>query len=441
MAALSVLALSCNKDAGKVHTPEDSKEILEDTAVDVVESINPQDFTPALNTLSKVSAAVDNADDSEISIWADDILEQIIGAIEQTSSEEKDGVVVSTYEYKVIYSIAPFTGRFTLDTETGTWSREDANDLSFIIPTDEGDVDINLTISDKASIVKLRAYDNYESEWTEEYEGKDENGKPVYTTIEHRDITNGFVHVSVPESLNVTVFLGNDEICGFGLGASLNTPDYFITNDLTNLDAILAATGSFTQGVWVGDYSFEITKLGVDGEEAFFAASYTKKHATIVSTKFSVKGYHINLESGAAGAESIDVDIDLMGKVQMRGSVEFDALMSNPDMFELASEMQDPQLAQCQKTCDFLNSHIDVALYFGNDVKQAELVFYPIAFRDDFSGVSYYEVVPMIDFAKGNGSEGGRFAFDEYFNEEDFDDVIEAWNELLTSLAEVMPAA
>lgn len=441
MAALSVLALSCNKDAGKVHTPEDSKEILEDTAVDVVESINPQDFTPALNTLSKVSAAVDNADDSEISIWADDILEQIIGAIEQTSSEEKDGVVVSTYEYKVIYSIAPFTGRFTLDTETGTWSREDANDLSFIIPTDEGDVDINLTISEKASIVKLRAYDNYESEWTEEYEGKDENDKPVYTTIEHRDITNGYVHVSVPESLNVTVFLGNDEICGFGLGASLNTPDYFITNDLTNLDAILAATGSFTQGVWVGDYSFEITKLGVDGEEAFFAASYTKKHATIVSTKFSVKGYHINLESGAAGAESIDVDIDLMGKVQLRGSVEFDALMSNPDLLVAASEMQDPQLAQCQKTCDFLNSHIDVALYFGNSVKQAELVFYPIAFRDDFSGVSYYEVVPMIDFAKGNGSEGGKFAFDEYFNEEDFDDVIEAWNELLTSLAEVMPAA
>lgn len=441
MAALSVLALSCNKDAGKVHTPEDSKEILEDTAVDVVESINPQDFTPALNTLSKVSAAVDNADDSEISIWADDILEQIIGAIEQTSSEEKDGVVVSTYEYKVIYSIAPFTGRFTLDTETGTWSREDANDLSFIIPTDEGDVDINLTISEKASIVKLRAYNNYESEWTEEYEGKDENDKPVYTTIEHRDITNGFVHVSVPESLNVTVFLGNDEICGLGLGASLNTPDYFITNDLTNLDAILAATGSFTQGVWVGDYSFEITKLGVDGEEAFFAASYTKKHATIISTKFSVKGYHINLESGAAGAESIDVDIDLMGKVQMRGSVEFDALMSNPDLLVAASEVQDPQLAQCQKTCDFLNSHIDVALYFGNDVKQAELVFYPIAFRDDFSGVSYYEVVPMIDFAKGNGSEGGKFAFDEYFNEEDFDDVIEAWNELLTSLAEVMPTA
>lgn len=441
MAALSVLALSCNKDAGKVHTPEDSKEILEDTAVDVVESINPQDFTPALNTLSKVSAAVDNADDSEISVWADDILEQIIGAIEQTSSEEKDGVVVSTYEYKVIYSIAPFTGRFTLDTETGTWSREDANDLSFIIPTDEGDVDINLTISDKASIVKLRAYDNYESEWTEEYEGKDENDKPVYTTIEHRDITNGYVHVSVPESLNVTVFLNNDEICGFGLGASLNTPDYFITNDLTNLDAILAATGSFTQGVWVGDYSFEITKLGVDGEEAFFAASYTKKHSTIVSTKFSIKGYHINLESGAAGAESIDVDIDLMGKVQMRGSVEFDALMSNPDLLVAASEMLDPQLAQCQKTCDFLNSHIDVALYFGNNVKQAELVFYPIAFRDDFSGVSYYEVVPMIDFAKGNGSEGGRFAFDEYFNEEDFDDVIEAWNELLTSLAEVMPAA
>lgn len=441
MAALSVLALSCNKDAGKVHTPEDSKEILEDTAVDVVESINPQDFTPALNTLSKVSAAVDNADDSEISVWADDILEQIIGAIEQTSSEEKDGVVVSTYEYKVIYSIAPFTGRFTLDTETGTWSREDANDLSFIIPTDEGDVDINLTISDKASIVKLRAYDNYESEWTEEYEGKDENDKPVYTTIEHRDITNGFVHVSVPESLNVTVSLNNDEICGFGLGASLNTPDYFITNDLTNLDAILAATGSFTQGVWVGDYSFEITKLGVDGEEAFFAASYTKKHSTIVSTKFSIKGYHINLESGAAGAESIDVDIDLMGKVQMRGSVEFDALMSNPDLLVAASEMLDPQLAQCQKTCDFLNSHIDVALYFGNNVKQAELVFYPIAFRDDFSGVSYYEVVPMIDFAKGNGSEGGRFAFDEYFNKEDFDDVIEAWNELLTSLAEVMPAA
>lgn len=441
MAALSVLALSCNKDAGKVHTPEDSKEILEDTAVDVVESINPQDFTPALNTLSKVSAAVENADDSEISLWANDILEQIIEAIEQTSSEEKDGVVVSTYEHKVIYSIAPFTGRFTLDTETGTWIREDANDLSFIIPTDEGDVDINLTISEKASIVKLRAYDNYESEWTEEYEGKDENDKPVYTTIEHRDITNGFVHVSVPESLNVTVSLNNDEICGFGLGASLNTPDYFITNDLTNLDAILAATGSFTQGVWVGDYSFEITKLGVDGEEAFFAASYTKKHATIISTKFSVEGYHIDLESGAAGAESINMDIDLMGKVQLRGSVEFDALMSNPDLLVAASEMLDPQLAQCQKTCDFLNSHIDIALYFGNDVKQAELVFYPIVFKDDFSGVSYYEVVPMIDFAKGNGSEGGRFAFDEYFNGEDFDDVIEAWNDLLTSLAEVMPAA
>lgn len=441
MAALSVLALSCNKDAGKVHTPEDSKEILEDTAVDVVESINPQDFIPALNTLSKASAAVENADDSEVSLWANDVLEQILGAIEQTSSEEKDGVVVSTYEYKVIYSIAPFTGTFTLDPETGTWSREDANDLTFIIPTDEGNVDINLTISEKASIVKLLAYDNYESEWTEEYEGKDENDKPVYTTIEHRDISNGFVHISVPESLNVTVFLNNDEICGLGLGASLNTPDYFITNDEPDLDAILTATGSFTQGVWVGDYRFEITKLGVDGEEAFFAASYTKKHATIISTKFSIEGYHINLESGAAGAKCINMDVDLMGKVQLRGSVEFDALMSNPDLLELASVMQDPQLAQCQKTCDFLNSHIDIALYFGNDGKQAELVFYPIAFKDDFSGVAYYEIVPMIDFAKGNGSEGGRFAFDEYFNGEDFDDVIEAWNALLTSLAEVMPTA
>lgn len=441
MAALSVLALSCNKDAGKVHTPEDSKEILEDTAVDVVESINPEDFTPTLNTLSKVSAAVENADDSEISIWANDVLEQILEAIEQTSSEEKDGVVVSTYEYKVIYSIAPFTGRFTLDPASGTWSREDANDLTFIIPTDEGNVDINLTISEKASIVKLLAFNNYETEWESEYEGKDENGKPVYTTVTHRDISNGYVHVSVPESLNVTVFLNNDEICGFGLGASINTPSHIINNDEPDFEAILSATGSFTQGIRVGDYSFEITKLGVDGNEAFFAAAYTKKHASIVSTRFSIEGYHVNLSNGAAGAEKINADIDLMGKVKLRGSIEFDALMSNPDLFGLTSEIPDLLLAQCQKTCDFLNSHIDIALYFDNNVKQAELVFYPIAFKDDFSGVSYYEVAPMIDFAKGNGSEGGRFAFDEYFNGENFDDVIEAWNRLLTSLAEVMPAA
>lgn len=441
MTALSVLALSCNKDAGKVHTPEDSKEILEDTAVDVMGSINPQDFTPALNTLSKASAAVENADESEISLWANDVLKQILEAIEQTSSEEKDGVVVSTYQYKVIYSIAPFTGTFTLNPETGTWSREDANDLTFIVPTDEGSVDINLTISEKASTVKLLAYDNYESEWEEEYEGKDEDGKPAYTTVKHRDITNGYIHVSIPESLNVTVLLNNEEICGFGLGASLNTPSHFITNDEPDLEAILSATGSFTQGIWVGDYSFEITKLGVDGEEAFFAASYTKKHATIVSTKFSIEGYHIDLTNGSAGAEKINADIDLMGKIQLRGSIGFDDLMSNPDLLGIASEMPDLQLDQCQKTCDFLNSHIDIALYFGNDVKQASLVFYPIAFKDDFSGVSYYEVVPMIDFAKGNGSEGGRFAFNEYFNGDDFSDVIEAWNKLLTSLAEVMPAS
>lgn len=428
---LVAMALSCSessKEDTTVYTPEDSKQILEDTSLEVVKSVDADDFSKTFKALDELSCKVDSSNTDSLEGWVADLLDQMTGITE--SIDTLSSGIVHHIDYSSLYRLAPFTGRFTLGSDL-KWTRTDENYLTFVVPTASGIVTANLTISEKVSTVRVAAWEDYlQNEWSEDYEGKDTEGNPVYTQVAHREIVNGYANVDVPETVNLTFLLDEEEICVLGLSASLHTPAALFYNDELDINAALSATGSITQGIRIGEYSFDITKFSVDGDNLVLSAAYTKGKTRVVSAEVGINSYHVDASSGTAGAKTVTLSSDLLGKVQFSGTVDFDELAVLED-----TEVSDE--AAMRELCDKINSHIDIGLYFGSKTKQAALAFTVVSYEDE-NGASC-ELIPVIDFTRGDGGEGGIFALDEYFNEQDFSKVITAWENLLESFSKILP--
>ena len=111
-----------------------------------------------------------------------------------------------------------------------------------------------------------------------------------------------------------------------------------------------------------------------------------------------------------------DIYVDILGRLQLRGhGSDIQSIYENIQNFFEAETAQ-----QAERVVDNINNYVDLGLYYdGSQTRQADLVF-------DYYPTDYgFGLDLLIQF-----SDGSKYAFFEYFNEDSFSGTInslESW--------------
>ena len=82
---------------------------------------------------------------------------------------------------------------------------------------------------------------------------------------------------------------------------------------------------------------------------------------------------------------------------------------------------------QCERAAERATELVDLNLYYDcTPTVQARIEFDPIAEYDDIYGEELYWIEPVIVF-----EDGSRYAFDKFFRERDFRDLIQNFEDFI----------
>lgn len=307
-----------------------------------------------------------------------------------------DGVEYSEITYEVLVRLSDLQGMLTL----GEYSAEcsDYDGLKVLFSLNGNDYEATLEFSGK----KTTAYYTYEDEYDDGY---------------YNEKYSHSVEVEVPEKIHLTITENGKTFAevtveltvSFSKSGVNPTRDCFFVKTTIKID----------------EHELILSKTGYDAATGKAMAGFTikKNSETIISASLSgevkmdvVTDEYDDVYAEVTVAKNAKVDIDLLGQVQIKGSCN--NILTLVDYIDNFYEADNKSTAE--RALKNINNQLDLGMYYdGSSTKQADVVI-DYYLEDDYYGDEWYEMEPIIEFL-----DGSRYAFYEFFNEEDFEDTID----------------
>lgn len=424
-AAIALLmAVSCGKkdpDIDPNHpsepcTPEESKEIVEDAIVKFTDAIDSKDIEKLNDYASTVSETISNSNTENLEEWIADALEKIEKYSEYYATKAN---VYEVYDFEATYSLSTISGHFEL--VGNEWKCTKADDLLLKFKDEKGkECEISLVGSGKSSTIMIEDCfdsDEYDQDWDGDGIISDWEKGGYYN--ENGDYVKGYrdkmkVSVTVPENIKLTAKYGSEKYVDVQLKTSFNVNGALnIDNYEINVPAVNSAVASISGDFNLLDYSLNLSEFSKNSGKGAFSATLKKGKEFLASAKMNIEGFNVqdNVDNDVE-INKMTVDFDVLGDVQLKGSISSAA-------FE--SESYDPHdEAQVREIADKISKAMDLGIYFGSSTKQASIKVAP------YCDEGYWDYEPVLVF-----DDGTSYSFEDYFNENDFSELIDKWEELL----------
>lgn len=403
----------------------EQKEYLEDVGIEFVRKIKANDFRHYKDLAEYLDETYSDYDTDDINEWASDTWEALRGSSIGTSTErESEDYGGNTYTYvyhytdfKAVILASNFTGRW--EARDGKWNRTDAADLSFVCKNQNGQECV-LRLTTSGTVTRVHLYD--ETEWTDyEYEGGVSN--------EYYDRTQ--YTIGVPQNITLTLTEGGTTLLSNVISINLSG----ISNeefDLSRSAFTASCTTTLNNGYTIKTDNLAYTSSSVTAQFTFIKNGETLLTSTTscglknIPSVTLTKLYDMDDDElddlfrntdGSVNAFSIDV----LGKVQLKGSLT--GIRQLVDDFEAADDDEENE-SRFKQDVNNINSHIRAEIFYnGGATKQGEFVFLP--FEDKWGSYSEWYMEPGIRFP-----DGSSYTLDKFFNEDDFKDLIDAFENL-----------
>lgn len=381
---------------GPVITPEDSKQKLETTAKELLGYVKADNFKEMSDLAKYIRDTYKDYDDDALEDWYDDCLDAITTLVNTTSSGNW-----TFREYKRIYRASAFTGHF--EAANGKWNYTAASDLQFIVEDQSGQrCVLKLVTSTKTVPVYV----------------DDETRRDNYSYVEN----HYNYYVDVPENIEVTATQGAKRLAYVKVTTSL-TMSGENPNPVSDKYSV-TVSAELNNG-----YKVNVSRAFYNGGgDAALDLTVAKDAKTLVSAKLSGKSSLVS-QKGEYDIQSGSVDnlqVDVLGKVQVKGTCK--DLKGLRDNIDGADDSQYDESA-FKRYVNNINSLVDLGLYFDNTTtKQATLnlePFYKERYYYNETTLKWY-YRPIMAFA-----DGTSYGVDEYFDEENFGDVVRQFEQLL----------
>ncbi|MBQ6188580.1 MAG: hypothetical protein IJK45_00200 [Bacteroidaceae bacterium] len=426
--------------ANEVWAPAKQKQYLEDVGMEVNQVFNVEDFRHYIELANYVGSHYgDDYDWDAVEDWGDGILDglmsELIRTDKKTENDEWTGGDGKIYRnvYNEFYDVyrstilaSNFRGHWTA--RNGKWTRTDADDLQFIFANKSGQQCVlSLATSGKVTKVHMFHYDewkNYESEGNDDWTN--------YVSNEYYDRTE--YTLGVPEKIEVKLTEGDRMLVHQVMTTDLGS----ITNeefDLSRSTLTFNSTTTFDNG-----YVITAENVKYAPSSASLKTTITKNQALLLTATLScglsnVPARTLNdwydldddeledifAKSNATAAFSLNV----LGKVQLKGTIS--DLHKLVDYIDEAND-NDENEQTFKNALKKANGCLEAVIYYnGGTAKQATMGLEAIPDRwTDWEGHTYTEwyAEPTLYFP-----DGSSYSFEEYFNEDDFKDLIDAVEE------------
>lgn len=388
MSLVACEGLSSN-DGNKELNPDDQKAKLENVADQLMAEFPASEYEELMSTMADLFGYCDSFDRADYDL--SDIEEVFEERYDRMFSEEFVSETVTSYTFLLLLSEC--RGHITFGPDGATY--KDSKNTVVEVTDDKG-VLWTATIEPSGTIreVYLGEFTDYWYDYHYDYETGD-YVETEYT--EYYDVT-----VEVPEKLTAKIQKNKKDFASVVLNFDFKVSEGGV--DIEN-DRVSVSSTIYFEGMEI-----KVNKAAYNAATGDVEGSFVFKNdgKLILSEKISGNG-KVYIESERWTAKKINVELDIMGLMQIKGSC--------PDANSIynITENSDPDsMEEWDATVEKINKLFDLSVYFdGGDVKQAQLILEPRVYSDDWD--TWYDVEVAIEF-----NDGSRYLLEEYFNEDNF---------------------
>ena len=303
--------------------------------------------------------------------------------------------------YESIYKLSAFKGKWVANDKTQCWEKSNANNLSLHVKDQNGNP-CEITLTTSGNTKKVHCFDSQD----EYYNG------------EYGDINK--IYVEVPEKVTIVVKQNGAELAKAIINTDLSSMsgvDYNLETDKYSASATLYFNG-YTVGIENLHYQ--------NKKESGFSFSFKHGNKTIVSAKASatpelyISNFDEEWEEEDINSKNNLVTVNILGKLELKGSCN--------NLLELVKVID----SEWDETIDGkINRHFKINVHFyGESEPTAKIEFEceEDAYYDYWEGkyIYDYDLIPVIEF-----QDYSRHSLEDFFNEEDFKNTINAFESLL----------
>lgn len=364
---------------------DEQKNILEQTARELIAEINASDFQAITDITDYVNYNMSSSRQTEA---LDNWLE---AAMKLTNGDNSNGVI------KAVYLASNFTGAFSFNGKQWEQTRKGGNNLQFTFP-DKNGTSCVLLIETSGNTYRIHhgSFDNYEYDWR------------TYTETRYENT------IGVPENVSAKLTQGSKTLASVTVHTVINSStDINLARDVAEV----------TINASVSNYTITIDKAIYRGGSTASANVVLQKGSkTLISATVSAD-IKLNSEGEVSSFGKAQVYADALGKVQLNGQI------SDYDRFTSYTQMADKDWANetnFKKDVDNINSLLNVGLYFnGSNTRMSYLQYYP--FKYSYYGEEEWYAVPVIYFRDGSAYS----TIESFFDERTYSTVITRFNNLV----------
>ena len=379
-------------------TVSQQKERLESTALELMGKVNTNDFQSIADLFEQVT---DNGDPGDVlSDWF------------ETCADACKLTVLGNGTERYLYTASNFYGQFTYS--NGRWKQtgKESGNLTFNFNNQNGTpCQLKVTATAKGATLHHNSFDSWESDYNGQWYN-DEHFKE-----------NSFV---VPDKVTVTLSQGGTKLATATVNTKLtlsNGPEVDLGKDKAYVTAELM----------VNDYKIVVEKAqynmaGGSNNTATASAKLYKGSELLVTASASAAG--TVREEDDPIVKSVSVSCDVLGKVQVRGTVNNVNQIS--DYLDDISEKYYNNEEATKNAIRKINELTDLGLYFdGRQDKSAEVKYQ--ARYDDYGYNGYWSEEQVVVFPDGSAYQ----SFEEYFDEYTYDSVIRKFEDICEQFAKM----
>lgn len=321
--------------------------------------------------------------------------------------------------YENIYKLSAFKGKFVA--ENGRWEKHDSNNLSAHVNDQNGNpCEIALTTSGRTKKVYCTTFEEGDWYYDEYY---DEDSESWQSNSDYEVTSEERVWVEVPENITIVLKQNGSKLAEVVIKtdlSSMQTENFNLSKDKYSVSA----------SVYFNGYSFIVENISyANNNETKITTYFKKSDKTLLSANlaftpqiaetdenidFEDDEFYESLES----ANNI-MSINILGKLELQGSCS-----SAKKLVEILDGEWDEHIDSK------INKQLKINVFFyGAKEPTAKIEFESFEDEEYYDGETYYtdyDLEPIIEF-----KDFSRHSLEEFFNEEDFQKTIDAFESLL----------
>ena len=395
---------------------DESKEELEKIAKELMDEFKASDFEGILDLAEYIAQeCVEYEVDEEM---LDDLLESFVNKDYKGEEEDEYGYQIDIYE--VVYKLSNVKGKFVANEKTKRLEKEDADNFSLHITDQNGNpCEVALTTSGKTKTVYCwNDYHYISSGW-------DENDNYYYEEELEK------IYVEVPETATLVMKQNGNKLLEFVINTDLSSmagSEFNLENDQYSVSATAYFNG----------YSINVDKITYkNNTEAKVSVSFKHGDKNLITAKATATPDIENKYDEEWDEEYIEANCkDNTVKVSILNNLRIEGTCKNylKALEAFADEKYDGDVAKRE---EMINKSLNINLFFNNSSKASAKIEIECEeekeyYEWDEEYYYYQEYIPVIVF-----NDDSRNSLEDFFNEYDFEETIEAFETLINEFEEM----